>query len=118
MPAPEGPHISVWPRSDTCKFTRNGVAPVVAAKRRGGLCFGISLDMLPELYGNVPDWLGPLFGSSLTLATVVAVVLHQLLGMKRLVAERYSRLTATASEPAVEASASGSQAARRSGTDG
>jgi xanthine permease XanP len=82
------------------------------------LCFGISLDMLPELYGNVPDWLRPLFGSSLTLATVVAVVLHQLLGIKRLVLLRKSRLAAAPEAAATEASGGGSVAARRSGTDG
>jgi len=43
------------------------------------LCFGLSLDILPQLYVSVPAWLRPLFGSSLTLATVVAVVLFQLL---------------------------------------
>jgi xanthine permease XanP len=82
------------------------------------LCFGISLDMLPELYGNVPDWLRPLFGSSLTLATIVAVVLHQLLGIKRLVLLRKSRLAAADSEVAAQASGGGGLAARRSGTDG
>lgn len=43
------------------------------------LCFGLSLDILPQLYVSVPAWLRPLFGSSLTLATVVAIVLFQLL---------------------------------------
>ena len=49
------------------------------------LCFGISLDILPQLYAGMPAWLRPLFGSSLTLATVIAVVLTQLLryGEKR-----------------------------------
>ena len=43
------------------------------------LCFGLSLDILPQLYVGVASWLRPLFGSSLTLATVVAIVLFQLL---------------------------------------
>ena len=43
------------------------------------LCFGLSLDILPDLYGHVTPWLRPLFESSLTLSTVVAVILHQLL---------------------------------------
>jgi NCS2 family nucleobase:cation symporter-2 len=43
------------------------------------LCFGLSLDILPELYAHVAPWLRPLFESSLTLSTVVAVVLHQIL---------------------------------------
>jgi xanthine permease XanP len=49
------------------------------------LCFGLSLDFLPDLYAHVSPWLRPLFESSLTLSTVVAVVLHQVL---RLGAER------------------------------
>ena len=43
------------------------------------LVFGLSLDMAPELYTHVPGWLRPMFTSSLTLATVLAVLLHQLL---------------------------------------
>ena len=43
------------------------------------LCFGLSLDMLPELYVSVPAFLRPLFDSSLTLSTVIAVILLQLL---------------------------------------
>ena len=43
------------------------------------LCFGLSLDILPQLYGSVPGPIRPLFDSSLTLATVIAVVLNQLL---------------------------------------
>ncbi len=42
------------------------------------LAFGLSLDVVPELYTHLPGWLRPLFNSSLTLATVLAVVLHQL----------------------------------------
>jgi NCS2 family nucleobase:cation symporter-2 len=43
------------------------------------LCFGLSLDILPNLYSHLTPWLRPLFESSLTLATVIAVVLNQLL---------------------------------------
>jgi NCS2 family nucleobase:cation symporter-2 len=43
------------------------------------LIFGLSLDMAPGLYAGVPPWLRPLFESSLTLTTVLAVVLTQLL---------------------------------------
>jgi NCS2 family nucleobase:cation symporter-2 len=43
------------------------------------LIFGLSLDLVPGLYGGVPAWLRPLFDSSLTLTTVIAVVLTQLL---------------------------------------
>ena len=43
------------------------------------LIFGLSLQALPELYAQVIPWLRPLFGSALTLATVLAVVLNLLL---------------------------------------
>lgn len=43
------------------------------------LIFGISLETLPALYAHVHPWLRPLFESSLTLSTVVAVLLNQLL---------------------------------------
>ena len=43
------------------------------------LFFGLSLDMLPDLYAHLTPWLRPFFESSLTLATVVAVALNQLL---------------------------------------
>lgn len=43
------------------------------------LCFGLSLDMLPQLYVSLPPYLRPLFESSLTLSTVVAVALFQLM---------------------------------------
>jgi NCS2 family nucleobase:cation symporter-2 len=43
------------------------------------LIFGISLDVMPTLYAHVHPWLRPLFESSLTLSTVVAVFLNQLL---------------------------------------
>lgn len=41
--------------------------------------FGLSLDILPGLYAGIGGWLRPLFDSSLTLATVMAVILHQIL---------------------------------------
>ena len=44
--------------------------------------FGLSLDILPGAYAGVSGWLRPLFGSSLTLATVIAVVLHQALRIR------------------------------------
>jgi NCS2 family nucleobase:cation symporter-2 len=43
------------------------------------LIFGLSLQALPELYAQVVPWLRPLFGSALTLATVLAVMLNLLL---------------------------------------
>ncbi len=41
--------------------------------------FGLSLDILPGLYAGITGWVRPLFSSSLTLATVIAVVLNQVL---------------------------------------
>jgi len=43
------------------------------------LIFGLSLQALPELYAQIVPWLRPLFGSALTLATVLAVMLNLLL---------------------------------------
>jgi xanthine permease XanP len=43
------------------------------------LIFGLSLEILPSMYASFPNWLRPLFSSSLTLATVLAVVLNQVL---------------------------------------
>ncbi len=47
------------------------------------IIFGLSLDILPDLYDGVFSWLRPLFNSSLTLSTVLAVLLNQLLRIKR-----------------------------------
>jgi NCS2 family nucleobase:cation symporter-2 len=43
------------------------------------LIFGLTLDISPALFADVPHFLRPLFESSLTLSTVMAVLLHQLL---------------------------------------
>jgi xanthine permease XanP len=43
------------------------------------LIFGLSLDVIPQLYSDVYPWLRPLFESSLTLCTVLAILLNQLL---------------------------------------
>jgi len=42
------------------------------------IVFGLSVEMVPGLYRNVPPGLSPLFGSSLTLATVMVIVLNLL----------------------------------------
>ncbi len=39
--------------------------------------FGMSVIILPDLYSNLPSWLSPIFSSSLTLATVLAILLNQ-----------------------------------------
>ncbi len=46
------------------------------------LIFGLSLEILPALFAGVPFWLRPLFSSSLTLSTVLAVILNQVLRPK------------------------------------
>jgi xanthine permease XanP len=46
------------------------------------LIFGLGLEILPALYVGVPGWLRPLASSSLTLSTVLAVVLNQVLRSK------------------------------------
>ena len=40
--------------------------------------FGISVDILPGLYTSIPIWLRPVFGSALTLSTVLAIMLNQI----------------------------------------
>ncbi len=46
------------------------------------LIFGLSLDILPSLYASVPSWLRPLSSSSLTLSTVLAVLINQVLRIR------------------------------------
>jgi xanthine permease XanP len=43
------------------------------------LVFGLSLEVLPDLYARVDPWLRPFFESSLTFSTVLAVLLNQVL---------------------------------------
>lgn len=43
------------------------------------LIFGLSLDILPALYAHVGSWLRPFFNSSLTLSTLLAILLNQIL---------------------------------------
>lgn len=40
--------------------------------------FGLSLEILPGLYRHVHPWLHPIFSSSLTLSTVMAIILNQI----------------------------------------
>lgn len=39
--------------------------------------FGMSVIILPDLYRDLPSWLNPIFSSSLTLATFIAIILNQ-----------------------------------------
>ncbi|MDY6903511.1 MAG: solute carrier family 23 protein [Thermodesulfobacteriota bacterium] len=41
------------------------------------IIFGLSADILPDLYNYIPTWLKPVFSSSLTLSTVIAITLTQ-----------------------------------------
>lgn len=43
------------------------------------IIFGLSADMVPELYRNIHPWIKPVFASSLSLATVTAVILNLVL---------------------------------------
>ena len=43
--------------------------------------FGLSSDILPDLYSHLPSWLMPIFGSSLTLSTILAVLLNPILSI-------------------------------------
>jgi len=84
MPAPVQGAIVVFV---TCFMVMSGLQIILTSKpdtRKtfiigAALVFGLSLDIVPDLYAQLPSWLRPLFDSSLTLATVVAVALNQLL---------------------------------------
>lgn len=43
------------------------------------LIFGLSVEALPQMYAGVAPWLRPFFDSSLSLSTILAVILHQVL---------------------------------------
>jgi len=84
MPAPVVGAILVFV---TCFMMMSGLQIILSSKpdtRRifvvgTALCFGLSLDMSPDLYAHLAPWLRPLFESSLTLSTVIAIALNQLL---------------------------------------
>ena len=84
MPAPVQGAIVVFV---TCFMVMSGLQIILTSKPDTrttfvigtALVFGLSLDIVPDLYAHVPPWLRPLFDSPLTLATVVAVTLNQLL---------------------------------------
>jgi NCS2 family nucleobase:cation symporter-2 len=88
MPAPVAGAIVVFV---VCLMLMSGIEIILAQKsdnRRTfvigiALCFGVSLDVLPQLYAEVPSWLRPFFESSLTFSTAIAVILTQLLRIGR-----------------------------------
>lgn len=47
------------------------------------LIFGLSADIHPEMYQDLPNWLRTFFSSSLILATASAVVLNQLFSLRK-----------------------------------
>ena len=51
------------------------------------LIFGLSVDILPDLYSDIHPWLEPFFSSSLALATVLAIALNQVFNIGRRNAE-------------------------------
>jgi xanthine permease XanP len=101
MPAPVAGAIVVFV---VCFMMVSGLQIILSSKPDtrttfvigSALCFGLSLDILPELYAHVVPWLRPFFDSSLTLSTVIAVVLHQVL-----------RIGGKAAAPATEVPAEG-----------
>jgi NCS2 family nucleobase:cation symporter-2 len=71
----------------TCFMIISGIQIILAAGMDNrktfvigiSIIFGLSLDLLPSLFVSIPHAIRPLFESSLTLSTVTAVVLNQLL---------------------------------------
>ena len=71
----------------TCFMLLSGLSIVMASKIDQkktfviglSLVFGLSVDLLPEVYAKVDPLLRPIFSSSLVFATVMAVVLNQVL---------------------------------------
>jgi xanthine permease XanP len=87
MPAPVAGAVLVF---SGCYMIMSGIQIITAEKldyRKTfaiglGLFAGLSHDIVPQVYSNVPAFLNPITGSSLSLAVVVAVGLNQLLGWK------------------------------------
>ena len=84
MPAAVGGSILVF---SVCMMVVTGLKIIVSANldmRRTfvvgiALCFGLSLNIMPALYVQVPAWIRPLFESSLSLATTIAMILTLIL---------------------------------------
>ncbi len=87
MPAPVAGAVLVF---SGCYMIMSGIQIITSEKldyRKTfavglGLFAGLSHDIVPQVYSNVPAFLNPITGSSLSLAVVVAVGLNQLLGWK------------------------------------
>ena len=87
MPAPVAGAVLVF---SACYMIMSGLQIITTEKldyRKTfaiglGLFAGLSHDVVPEVYANVPAVLHPIMGSSLSFSVIVAVVLNQLLGLK------------------------------------
>lgn len=87
MPAPVAGAVLVF---SACYMIMSGLQIVTSEKldyRRTfaiglGLFAGLSYDIVPQVYANVPSILHPIMGSSLSFAVIVAVGLNQLLGFR------------------------------------
>ena len=92
MPAPVAGAVLVF---SACYMIMSGLQIITSEKldyRKTfaiglGLFAGLSHDVVPEVYANVPAYLHPIMGSSLSFSVIVAVVLNQLLGLKLSVAK-------------------------------
>lgn len=87
MPAPVAGAVLVF---SACYMIMSGLQIITSEKldyRRTfaiglGLFAGLSHDIVPQVYANVPNVLHPIMGSSLSFAVIVAVALNQLLGAR------------------------------------
>ncbi|MDF3059332.1 MAG: Xanthine/uracil permease [Rariglobus sp.] len=78
----------------TCFMMLSGLQILLTTKPRPreifvvgvAMFFGLSLDIMPQLYVSVPSWLRPMFQSSLTLSAILAVILNQVLRQPKPVA--------------------------------
>jgi NCS2 family nucleobase:cation symporter-2 len=82
MPAPIMGAILIFV---TCFMVVSGIQILVTSKMNVrktfiigiSFVFGLSAAILPDLYSRIPSWLSPIFSSSLTLSTVLAIILNQ-----------------------------------------
>ena len=87
MPAPVAGAVLVF---SACYMIMSGLQIITSEKldyRRTfsigiGLFAGLSYDIVPQVYANVPNFMHPIMGSSLSFAVIVAVTLNQLLGVR------------------------------------
>ena len=87
MPAPVAGAVLVF---SACYMIMSGLQIITSEKldyRRTfaiglGVFAGLSHDIVPQVYANVPNLLHPVMGSSLSFAVIVAVAMNQLLGAR------------------------------------